>query len=199
MVKTIIFDIGGVVVSSLDKKVMKDACIKFRLNPLKLRALIKKYEPGLQMGKIDFAEFLKKVLGENKRAYEELSEDFWISSYMEKTSVNESALNLVKKLNKNYLVGCISNTIEPHVYCNRKRGLLKFFEPCLLSNEIGMRKPDERIFQLYLEKACCKPSEAVFIDDEKKYLATPEKLGIRTIHFKNTDKLENDLASLGIK
>ena len=70
---------------------------------------------------------------------------------------------------------------------------MDYFEPCILSSEVGMRKPDEQIFRLFLKEAKVQANECIFIDDEKKMLENANKIGIKTIHFKNSEQLKNEL------
>lgn len=63
---------------------------------------------------------------------------------------------------------------------------------------MGIRKPDVEIFKLYLGKVKCKPTEAVFIDDEEKLLVNARKLDIHVIHFQNPKQLKQELISLGV-
>jgi epoxide hydrolase-like predicted phosphatase len=56
------------------------------------------------------------------------------------------------------------------------------FQVIVDSSEVGMRKPDPRIFELALERLGGVPPErALFLDDAASNLVAAEKIGIRTV------------------
>ncbi len=60
--------------------------------------------------------------------------------------------------------------------------LEELFDAVVDSCEVGMRKPDPRIFELALELlGDVDPSEAVFLDDYEGNVVAAEKLGMRAI------------------
>ncbi len=199
MIKAITFDLGGVVVGSFGKELVSNASKKLKIPSGELRRLMNQYEPALQRGTFGPIEFWKKILKDKGLTVpESVIKPLWMTPYRKLAKSDRKVISLIHKLKKRYTVGCISNCQEPHNSYNRKRGLFKHFKPCLLSSEIGMRKPDVKIFQLFLKQAKCKPSEAVFIDDEKRYLTHAKKMGIHIIHFKSYEQLKKELVSLGI-
>ncbi len=101
-------------------------------------------------------------------------------------------------LKKNYKLAMISNTIEEHVKINRKLGRFKLFDVVILSNEAGFTKGEKYIFLLAIKELNIQPKECVFIDDIKKFLEIPKKLGMKTIHFKNNEQLIKDLRGLSL-
>jgi len=60
----------------------------------------------------------------------------------------------------------------------------------IISAEEGMRKPDEAIFALALQRLQdTKEEEVLFIDDDKSNIAAAQNLGIQTILFTRTDEV----------
>ena len=49
--------------------------------------------------------------------------------------------------------------------------------------DLKIRKPDERIFQLTMEKLAVKASECLYVDDRRGYLEAAGKVGMHTILF----------------
>ena len=199
MIKTIIFDLGGVVVGSFGKELVENASKVLRIESTELRELMTKYEPELQTGKIDHIEFWKKILAEKKKDIpEEELKDLWLKPYMEKVTVNQDVINLITQLRKNYFVGCISNAQEPHNSYNRSRGLFDNFDLCLLSNEVGIRKPDKEIFELYLDQTGFSADETIFVDDEEELQINAKNMGVHIIHFTTVPDLKTKLQNLNI-
>ncbi len=58
----------------------------------------------------------------------------------------------------------------------------ELFEVIVDSSEVGMRKPDPRIFELTLERlGGIGPGEVLFLDDAASNVAAAERLGIRSV------------------
>ncbi len=56
------------------------------------------------------------------------------------------------------------------------------YDVVLISDRVGLRKPDPAIFELAVQKLGLPASKCVFVDDVACYLAPAEKLGMTTVH-----------------
>lgn len=76
-------------------------------------------------------------------------------------------------------------TNNAHEFREGWRGLLpvdELFELVIDSSEVGIRKPDPRIFQLTLERlGAIAPEEAMFLDDIASNIDAARKLGLRGV------------------
>jgi 2-haloacid dehalogenase len=70
---------------------------------------------------------------------------------------------------------------------------LHWFEGIVMSGEEKVNKPDERIYQVLLERYHINPDQALFIDDKEKNVRTAERIGIRGIVFKSPNQLREEL------
>jgi putative hydrolase of the HAD superfamily len=59
----------------------------------------------------------------------------------------------------------------------------ELFEIVVDSCEVGMRKPDSRIYTLTCERVGVAPEASVFIDDNAQNIAAARALGMETVHF----------------
>jgi HAD superfamily hydrolase (TIGR01549 family) len=92
---------------------------------------------------------------------------------------------LLEKLSKAYKLGVIANQSRGASERLENYGLLQYIDFVLGSAQVGLHKPDPRIFRLALEKAGCKPHEAVMIGDRPDNDIYPAKLiGLRTIRIR---------------
>lgn len=92
---------------------------------------------------------------------------------------------ILETLSQNYKLGIIANQSEgtQERIDNWKIG--KYFDVVAASAELGFAKPDLRIFRFALEKANCKPENAVMIGDRLDNDIVPaKKLGMKTIWVK---------------
>ena len=75
---------------------------------------------------------------------------------------------------------------------------LQWFEGISVSGELKMRKPFPEIYEYTLQKYNIRPEEAVFIDDNLKNVEAARALNIHAIHFQNPEQLEAALVQLGV-
>lgn len=84
-----------------------------------------------------------------------------------------------------YNLGVIANQNEGAERRLQEYGLRKYFDVIIASYEVGLNKPDLRIFKLALKQANCLPNEAIMIGDRPDNDIYPaKKLGMRTIRIK---------------
>lgn len=67
---------------------------------------------------------------------------------------------------------------------------LGYFDLIISSSDIGLAKPDKRIYGYLIDRLGVKPEEIIFIDNRKENLLPANSLGIKTFHFTNKDELE---------
>lgn len=79
-----------------------------------------------------------------------------------------------------------------------KYEFFSWFAELFISGELGLAKPDPRIFRLVLERIARPAEECLLIDDSARNIAAAHSLGFRTIHFLNPQQLESELSGLGI-
>jgi putative hydrolase of the HAD superfamily len=75
-------------------------------------------------------------------------------------------------------MGVVSNAGPSLELRHRDVGIRRFFEPFVLSDVVGARKPAHRIYQLALEEAALAPEDAVFVDDRPENVRAAITLGM---------------------
>jgi 2-haloacid dehalogenase len=73
---------------------------------------------------------------------------------------------------------------------------LQLFRGTVISGEVGVIKPDPRIFRILLERHRIEPGEAVYIDDNPRNAEAARAFGIHGIHFTDPTKLHRELEDL---
>lgn len=61
--------------------------------------------------------------------------------------------------------------------------LQKYFKDTIVSGEIHMRKPENRIFTHTLERLQCRPRECIFVDNSVRNLTAAREAGLETVLF----------------
>jgi putative hydrolase of the HAD superfamily len=112
----------------------------------------------------------------------------------------EGIRTIIEKLKqRGYNLGLLSVHAKEWVdYCNHRYGYHKLFDSILYSFEVGLSKPNKKVYELILNKLKARPEECLFIDDKESNLVTARELGIRSIQFKNYKQLIYDLKREGI-
>jgi 2-haloacid dehalogenase len=75
---------------------------------------------------------------------------------------------------------------------------LGWFDGVVLSGEVGVCKPDPRIFRHLLERYLLAPGRTVFIDDMPHNVTAAAELGMLALHFRGAGELRSDLFRLGL-
>ena len=108
---------------------------------------------------------------------------------------------ILKKLinNPNYSVIALTNwSAETFPIALKKFDFLHWFEGIVVSGTERTRKPFSDIYQITLDRFKIDPKTAVFIDDNLRNIRGAEALGINGIQFTNPKQLANSLESYGI-
>lgn len=87
---------------------------------------------------------------------------------------------------------------ETFHHARRRFDFLTRFRGIVVSGELGMMKPDARIFRHLTETHGLAPAECVFIDDSPKNVAGAAAAGLHTIHFTGPDALRSALHAYGL-
>jgi 2-haloacid dehalogenase len=76
---------------------------------------------------------------------------------------------------------------------------LRWFDGKVVSGEEKTRKPFLDIYEMVINRYNVDPASAVYIDDNARNLVPARELGMAAIHFKNPAQLRENLKALGVK
>jgi putative hydrolase of the HAD superfamily len=68
-------------------------------------------------------------------------------------------------------------------------GILGVFDEVIISAEVGLIKPDPRIYQLAAEKLSIPTNQAIFIDDVAENVEAARKSGMFAIQFRSPSQI----------
>ncbi|MFB6246133.1 MAG: HAD family hydrolase [Candidatus Pacearchaeota archaeon] len=197
-VKAVVFDIGDVL--CLGKQHSSKISLKCK-GPHeevtnKLRFSIDQYIDSISpihnksiSGEISFKETVESLSRNFGKKKSEINE-IYSNAYKKQFTKNTRLLNKVKQLKKQgYKTAILSDQWHMSKGALMPKSYYKYFDEVLVSCDEGMRKPEEKFFKLSLKKLNVKPSEALFIDDQKWNTRAAKRLGIQTILFENNEQL----------
>jgi 2-haloacid dehalogenase len=75
---------------------------------------------------------------------------------------------------------------------------LDWFDAVLISGDVGVAKPDPRIFEHFLARHGLAAESTIYIDDAEANVAAARGLGFQVIHFIDSDALRRELAAAGL-
>ena len=172
-IQTIIFDFGGVITDSPIegfKKLEKSYGIsKGVISSIVMTNPDNNAWAKSERGEIDIKTFIDefnleaKKLGHNLNAKEILKQLYG--------PLRPLMVEKIASLSKNYQLICLTNVLKGvHVFSPKERKkevdhVLSFFYKISESCEIGMRKPEKRIYRYLLDDLKIKPENSVFLDD----------------------------------
>ena len=188
-IKVIIFDFGGVITESplngfrkLEKKIFLEAgsiskvvmnnphnnsWAKCERGEIKINQFIKEFEEEANLlgYKIDMRMVIKELYG----------------------AIRPIMVSKIKELKKDYKVVCLTNVLlgvsshTPNKRILQVNNVLKNFFKIYESCNLGMRKPEERIYKYLLNDLEITPEKCVFLDDLGVNLKAARRIGIHTI------------------
>src|SRR5262249_13271914 len=77
-------------------------------------------------------------------------------------------------------------------------GFLEWFEDIVVSGEVGLAKPDPRIFELAIQRCGLTPDSTVFIDDNPPNIQAATQLGFHAVRFEHAHGLRQELGRVGL-
>lgn len=109
---------------------------------------------------------------------------------------NEQLLSFIEdELKPTYKIGMLSNAshdVVSMLFADRP-GL---FDSAVMSHQVGMVKPDPRIFELIADRLGALLSECLFIDDQPRFCAGAESAGMQAILFEDSAQCILDIRRL---
>ncbi|MBI2326945.1 HAD family phosphatase [Candidatus Curtissbacteria bacterium] len=188
-IKAIIFDFYGVICSEI-------APFWFGryFSEEKAKQLKEAYFKPVDRGEVLELELFGKLASLVNSQPEKVEKEF--KSFIK---INDSAVELIKKLKPNYKIGVCTNSPSNFFRSILKQNnLTDLFDEIVVSSDHKVSKPDPKIFRIILDKLQSKEEEALFIDDNPQNISVAKNLGTESVLFINTDQLKNDLTKLGI-
>jgi glucose-1-phosphatase len=126
--------------------------------------------------------------------YEEFAQ-IWSDVFTE----DEEMIALSAHLKGRYRRFILSNTNAIHMnFIFTRYPFMHTFDGYILSHEVGLLKPDRRIYEVTLERFGLAASESVFIDDILANVEGARGVGMHGIHHRDARSTREGLTKLGI-
>jgi len=107
--------------------------------------------------------------------------------------------DLLRRLHRRYLLYLLSDTNEIHFgYVKKKVPVLSIFDEFIVSYEVGVMKPDPRIYEEALRRSGLPADACLFVDDRTVNVEGATRVGIRALRFESPGKFAAELSRLGV-
>ena len=109
-------------------------------------------------------------------------------------------IDLIRRLRPAFKTAVLSNADNSLTDALREsQGIHDLFDDIVVSADVGLAKPDVRIYALSARRLKLAPAECVFIDDLPRNVEGARAAGMHAVHFLvNEHNLETQLADLGV-
>jgi len=200
MIKTIIFDIGGVVTHTDFKTIYSNFARRIGVSPQFVIDYHKNNTSDLLLGNISVEKFWQDMRDAGADPDLDL-EAIWLDEGLKNREVNTELLAIIENLRKRYSVGALSNLTAHRGLIDEKLNLYSHFDYVILSYQEHLKKPDGAFYRLALSKASAKPEEAIFVDDKPSCTVGANQVGIRSVLYAYPDNVKflHDIKELGVE
>lgn len=196
MIKTLIFDIGNVLLFFDHEKMVNQIAntLKIPFSQIKSRFFEEGMLNAIELGSITTEEMVEELF---KLSSTRETKTSLLNAYNDIFKENSSLtpiLHTLKKQGKKLIL--LSNISEEHFnYIFKTYPTLHLFDAAILSYQERHAKPSYEIYQAALRKAECHPYECFYTDDILLHVESAKQLSIDAEQFLSTELLIQQLAS----
>lgn len=182
MIKNIIFDLGNVIINYNQKRIInnftdKEDEIKYIYDEIF-------HAPEwelMDLGDITNDRAIEIINKRNEFRYARLTEEF-LHEWYKKQPINRDIVGIARRLKENgYNLYVLSNMANLTYEYFKNEGFFALCTGIVISAHEHIKKPDEKIYRLLLERYNLNAEECLFIDDDDsgKNYETANRIGIK--------------------
>ena len=195
-IRAVFFDLGGVILRTEYQAPRQHLAERFRMEYDDIDKLVfgSPSAARASIGEITEEQHwhtVMKMLKLPTTEYKRVEAEFFAGDV-----IDHAILNFLRSIKPKYKTCLISNAWSGlRSYIEREK-FDDVFDKMIISAEVGVKKPEARIYQIALEQFQVKAKEAVFVDDVQENIEACEKLGMKGIHFKSPESALKQLKAL---
>lgn len=195
MIKAVIFDMGGVLLRTMDSGPREALGQRYGFTMKEMFHIIFASESSQQAERGDKTDLEHWSWALDQLGVEAEDREDFIKKWWSGDRMDYDLLEFINGLRPRLRTGLLSNAwlgtrgnIDKHW-----GGLDQYFDIVVFSAEVGMRKPGQEIFNLLLERLDAKPEEAIFVDDYGENINAAQAMGIQTVQFCSSDQAKQQV------
>jgi len=195
-IRAVFVDFGGVLVRTEDQGPRARQAERLGMKPRDLEKLVFESESSRQASTGEIPEeahwqAVAGALGVSRLDLEKIISEFFAGD-----RPDAALLDFLRSLRPERKVGLISNawsSLRAFILLNNFEDL---FDAMIISAEVGLMKPDPRIYRLALKILNVQPAESVFLDDVLVNVEAARSTGMSAIQFTQPEKTLEELRQL---
>ena len=201
MTRVLLFDMGNVLVRFDSRIALAKLAPRTAYSPDQMIQLMKDWGAiwDYECGRLETQQFFTAICSHLNLCDLTLPEfmSIWSSIFFDDMLISPDTL---RSLRRQHRLMLLSNTNAMHFdFIRHKFPVVSEFDETLLSYQLGLMKPDPRIFAEAVARARCEPSEIFFIDDIEENVQAALSVGIPGTRFESEEQLLRELKERGIK
>jgi epoxide hydrolase-like predicted phosphatase len=192
--RAVVFDIGGILEITPDTGVTQKWETLLHLEPGELNTRMANVWRDGSLGRCteeQVQQGLREIIGMDQKQVDAFWHDLW-EEYL--GTLNVPLATYFSSLRPRYRTALLSNSFVGAR--SREQERYHFDEMAdliIYSHEVGIAKPDPRIFELTCERLGVQPEETIFLDDVEQHVLAARSTGIHAILFQNTERAIADI------
>ena len=200
MIRTLFWDIGGVLLTNAWDRTQRDAAMaKFQLDPIEFQDRHEMVISSFERGKISLDDYLVRTIFYRARSFTPDALKMYMYSLSQPLPETLELARGIAASGK-YLMATINNeSREMNRYRIDTYNLREIFSFFVSSCYVGLRKPEKDIYRTALEISERKAEECCFLDDRSLNLECAQQLGMHTIQVQGAKQVREALGDLGVE
>ena len=199
-IDTILFDLGAVLIDWNPRYLYRSL---FNGDDAAMEHFLTEIVPPEWNRSIDAGRTFAEAVAERVKAHPQhaalitLWKDQW--AVMLRDAIPGTVEILTELRNRGYRLYALTNwSAETFPIARSRFAFLQWFEDIVVSGEVGLAKPDPRIFELTFARCRLAPERTVFIDDSLHNVESGRAAGLHALHFRDPGALRRDLQDLNL-
>jgi len=195
-IQAVIFDLGGVLLRTEDRSTRHKLAERFGISYAELEELVFFSTTGklASVGRVSSQQHWQTVAEELGISSQEI-ENFQ-KEYFEGDRLDMEMIDFIRSLRKEYRTALLTNAWDNLRSWLEELGVSDAFDHLIISAELGLAKPDPRLYNLALEQIGVKAEQAILVDDFIENVEGARSVGMQAILFKNPSQARKELAAL---
>ena len=196
-IRAVIFDFGGVIVRTEDQSPRLKWAERLGVTPEVLGATVFDSEAAAEatIGRVPAEAIWAHVAATfnlDAATLAQLRADFFSGD-----RCDDALVAFLRGLRPAYKTGILSNAwSDGRQIIAGKFALGDAVDDLVVSAEVGVAKPDPRIYELATTRLGVRPDETIFVDDFVRNIDGARKFGMQAVHFRNREQAIADVRAL---
>lgn len=193
-IKAILFDYGSVLVQMVDETPRRQLAERYGVPLKRIYNLLFDTEASIQaaLGEVS-SEHHWQAIHEILRVPQDERMEF-IRQFWSADGLNRELVDYLPALGERCCLGLLSNAYDDlRAMLTERWKIADLFDDMVISAEVGLLKPDRRIYELSVRRLGVQPAEAVFIDDMLVNVEGARVAGLCAIQYVNNQQVIEEL------